>query len=672
MTFEYSPRAGYDGDVNEFQVSVGGEVLETLSPDGTNNTDNVWESHTITFVGTGEPMNLEFMSTGDAQDYGRGIRLDNIEMTETLAAEDDVTTIEYSLDITSSLSDTDGSETLSIDVDGLPDGAVLSAGTENDDGTWTLSSNDVTDLTVTVPGGTADFDLQVSATATEDDGDTNVVTSTVTVEQTYFVADAPELSVTLGDGVENGPPTPVSFWQMDENIGHAGTGTSINDAMGNNDGAVAQGEGGEGSMDLNDSGVNDKAAEFKDDKENFIEVEHSADLKPDSGALTIWFNPDDVDGSGERFTLASSDSSGNDDGGHFGLFIEDGELRLRMQGDDDETDISGGVVEVDEWSQVTVTWGEDGANVYLNGELVASDPDWTEGLGGNENPWTFGANQWASSDDTADNLQDFFDGHMDDIAIYDEQLTSDQVTDLFNDGVEDVMNSDENTSTEFPLDITASLTDTDGSESLAITIDGLPDGTELSAGTDNGDGTWSLESGDLDGLTMTVPSGSDDFALDVSATATDAGGDTTTVHEVVQVDVEDDGFSAGDVGTSGNDTQTGTSGNDVISGEAGDDVIDGGAGDDVVDAGQGDDLFIFGAGDGSDYFQGGDGWSDTVQLDGVDGGPGEAAGWALQVEDGVGYTQDESGITFDVEASGSVTLSDGSELTFEGVEKLEW
>ena len=88
--------------------------------------------------------------------------------------------------------------------------------------------------------------------------------------------------------------------------------------------------------------------------------------------------------------------------------------------------------------------------------------------------------------------------------------------------------------------------------------------------------------------------------------------------------------------------------------------------------GQGDDLFIFGSGDGADYFQGGDGWSDTVQLDDVSGGPGGDSGWTLQVDEGAGYTQTDSGIEFDAEASGVITLDDGSELTFDGVEKLEW
>jgi len=330
-------------------------------------------------------------------------------------------------------------------------------------------------------------------------------------------------------------------------------------------------------------------------------------------------------------------------------------------------------------------------------------------LAGNENPWTFGANQWSSGDNTANNLQDYFDGHMDGIAIYDEQLSSSDVQALFDDGVQDVMDSDEGgDSIQYPVDITAALADTDGSESMSISIEGIPDGAELSAGTDNGDGTWSVDEGDLDGLTLTVPAGADDFAMSVSATVTDEGGDTRTVIETVEVDVSGDGFDAGTTGTSAGDTLTGSAGDDLISGQDGNDdisggggadtllggegddqidggdgndVIDGGAGDDTIDSGagddnvmggQGDDLFIFGSGDGADYFQGGDGWSDTVQLDDVSGGPGGDSGWTLQVDEGAGYTQTDSGIEFDAEASGVITLDDGSELTFDGVEKLEW
>ena len=116
-------------------------------------------------------------------------------------------------------------------------------------------------------------------------------------------------------------------------------------------------------------------------------------------------------------------------------------------------------------------------------------------------------------------------------------------------------------------------------------------------------------------------------------------------------------------------TIDGGNGNDQTGGIEGADMIDGGTRRGHVMGGAGDYLFIFGAGDGADYLAGGDGWSDSVQLDGVDGGPGAGAGWALQADEGVDYVETES----DIEKNpGVITLDDGNELTFNSVEKLEW
>ena len=59
------------------------------------------------------------------------------------------------------------------------------------------------------------------------------------------------------------------------------------------------------------------------------------------------------------------------------------------------------------------------------------------------------------------------------------------------------------------LDISSALTDTDGSETLSVTVAGVPDGAALSAGTDNGDGTWTLDPADLANLTVTPAADSD-------------------------------------------------------------------------------------------------------------------------------------------------------------------
>jgi Ca2+-binding RTX toxin-like protein len=142
-------------------------------------------------------------------------------------------------------------------------------------------------------------------------------------------------------------------------------------------------------------------------------------------------------------------------------------------------------------------------------------------------------------------------------------------------------------------------------------------------------------------------------------------------------------------GGSGNDVIDGGAGNDVIGADSGDDTIFDGAGNDTVYAGSGNDtivaeegddkfygesgndLFIFGAGSGSDYFSGGSGWSDTIQLTGITAKP-NSGDWTLEVDSDVQVTETENGLEFEGDVSGTIRLEDGSELTFTGVEKIEW
>ncbi|MAO55042.1 MAG: hypothetical protein CMM61_05025, partial [Rhodospirillaceae bacterium] len=159
---------------------------------------------------------------------------------------------------------------------------------------------------------------------------------------------------------------------------------------------------------------------------------------------------------------------------------------------------------------------------------------------------------------------------------------------------------------DIPLDITASLTDVDGSESLSVTVSGVPEGATLSAGTyDEATDTWTLSSADLDGLTVSVPDDYDtDFQLSVTATSTEAdGGDAASQTATIDVDVNRD------VLTDGDDTFQMDDDAVVYAGE-GNDTVTGTENDDVVYGEEGDDTFIGGQG-GSDAFIGGEG-TDTV------------------------------------------------------------
>nr|CRH08291.1 protein of unknown function [Candidatus Magnetococcus massalia] len=114
------------------------------------------------------------------------------------------------------------------------------------------------------------------------------------------------------------------------------------------------------------------------------------------------------------------------------------------------------------------------------------------------------------------------------------------------------------------LNLDAAVGDTDGSESItAIDISGVPDTVQLSAGTDNGDGSWSLTPDQLQGLTATVD-GDVSGVFDMSVTAhvldadSDSGGDdtiATTKDFTLTINPEADGVSITDGSASGNEDE---------------------------------------------------------------------------------------------------------------------
>ncbi|WP_169747516.1 calcium-binding protein [Belnapia moabensis] len=84
-----------------------------------------------------------------------------------------------------------------------------------------------------------------------------------------------------------------------------------------------------------------------------------------------------------------------------------------------------------------------------------------------------------------------------------------------------------------PLNLSAHPRDLDGSEVLSAVLQGLPKGTRLSAGTNNGDGSWTLTEADLPGLTMTPPADwSGDMALTLLAHARESSNGSVTTSQI--------------------------------------------------------------------------------------------------------------------------------------------
>ncbi|WP_432471941.1 VCBS domain-containing protein [Amphritea sp. HPY] len=136
------------------------------------------------FSGFGEPLRIEVVnmqSTNSSYFSSSAFTVDNIQLTETTVVEAVPAIVEYPLDIAVSLTDTDGSESVGdITISGLPDGAVLSVGVHNEDGSWTVSQADLEGLRVTVPEGSGELNFTVSATSTEENGG-DTATTTVDV-----------------------------------------------------------------------------------------------------------------------------------------------------------------------------------------------------------------------------------------------------------------------------------------------------------------------------------------------------------------------------------------------------------------------------------------------------------------------------------------------------------
>ncbi len=98
----------------------------------------------------------------------------------------------------------------------------------------------------------------------------------------------------------------------------------------------------------------------------------------------------------------------------------------------------------------------------------------------------------------------------------------------------------------YPVDISAALKDIDGSESLSVTISGIPDDGVLDFGTKNADGTWTIpvnenETSITKSINLTVPENSTDFNLTITAKATEANDDSNGLNTTESVAINYDG-----------------------------------------------------------------------------------------------------------------------------------
>ena len=91
------------------------------------------------------------------------------------------------------------------------------------------------------------------------------------------------------------------------------------------------------------------------------------------------------------------------------------------------------VIVAGEPTHLVANFGADGMHLFVNGAEVASD-GYTGGLLGNFEQLVIGAESGNSTPSTVDSLVSFFDGTLDEFAVYDRALNGGEIQQLFDSG----------------------------------------------------------------------------------------------------------------------------------------------------------------------------------------------------------------------------------------------
>ena len=175
----------------------------------------------------------------------------------------------------------------------------------------------------------------------------------------------------------------------------------------------------------------DTSRDFSGNDNDYLELAHTAEMEITHGTVMMTFQADNVFG---YHTLFSKDAYGQGQGGHLTVIVANGRLKARLQSVSETTYLYSpeGSVENDELHHVTVTFGQDGFWMYLDGRMVDWDQDFQQGLTPNREAMVIGANTWYRTDEHPNKTFDPFDGRISAFAMYDRQLDRHEIATIAN------------------------------------------------------------------------------------------------------------------------------------------------------------------------------------------------------------------------------------------------
>ncbi|NBJ11112.1 Ig-like domain-containing protein [Microvirga arsenatis] len=424
------------------------------------------------------------------------------------------------LDLSAALTDTDGSEVLSLTILGVPDGATLSHGTRQADGSWSVDPADLADLTITPPQNfSGSFELTIQATARETSTDAASTVSMSLRVRVEAVADAPVLQVHDAAGQEDRPVAlDLSAALVDRDgsevlsivISGLPEGARLSAGLNN----------GDGSWTLTPAQLSGLTLTPPADWSGAVSITvlaHARETSNGSVATTRSTFRVQVEGAADAPSLQSADAAGREDEAialnlSAALTDADGSETLAIS----IFGVPAGAALSHGSRQADGSWSIDPADLP---HLALTPPHNFSG--------PIDLRVRATSREATGQT-----------ATTEATLTVEveAVADTPSLHVADAAGREDSA---IPVNVSAALTDTDGSEMLSVAILGVPAGAALSHGSRQPDGSWSVSPADLPHLTITPPR---DFSgpidLRVRATSREATGGSAVTEASLRVEVE--------------------------------------------------------------------------------------------------------------------------------------
>jgi len=226
------------------------------------------------------------------------------------------------------------------------------------------------------------------------------------------------------DPVTNGL---VGYWKMDEEIWGGSTG-EVKDSCGNGNDGTANG----GASIAN--GKYGNAGDF-DGSNDYVDLGDQDGIVGDTGfTITSWVYPKVISGD-QREIISKADGINSVDTQYTFRLSTSGKLELIFS----DGGVSGNIltssssVQTDKWTFVSGSWdGTTGANsmmVYVNGEIAGTRQSTVSTIQNLDSPNNALIGRWSSS------LENYFDGLIDDLRIYNRSLSEQEVIQNYLSGI---------------------------------------------------------------------------------------------------------------------------------------------------------------------------------------------------------------------------------------------